>query len=377
VTTAGSPIGGSLFLGDANFYNAGFYNQAPGLSAVFDVSTSVAAALAFYTYSGTNRIERARIDSAGNVGIGTATPVGRADVAGTSVNQSGWGLLSVQSNDAQGADKGGSITFGGVYDASTATHWAQISGRKENGTSGQYGGYLAFATRTNGAGTNAERMRLDSLGRLLVGTATAPASASVNIVSFKASGSGGMQWHNAAGGNGGLAIVPLSSGGANLYSYTGAIGAESYGSISATLGPSSLDISSTPNYGLKLPATPGNADTQTLDCYEENTWTPTRAGFGGTNPTVTASYTRVGRLVTITVRMVATGGAQYSGTSPTTTLSLPATITPAANTTASSIMVYGDTTTVGTVTAWNDGFIYLPTFALTTQQTAFSITYRV
>jgi hypothetical protein len=75
--------------------------------------------------------------------------------------------------------------------------------------------------------------------------------------------------------------------------------------------------------------------------------------------------------------MVATGGAQYSGTSPTTTLSLPATITPAANTTASSIMVYGDTTTVGTVTAWNDGFIYLPTFALTTQQTAFSITYRV
>jgi hypothetical protein len=149
------------------------------------------------------------------------------------------------------------------------------------------------------------------------------------------------------------------------------------GTLRATVGSTSLDISSVSGYGLKLPATPGNADTQTLDCYQEGTWAPTLAGFGGTNPTVTASYTRVGRLVTITVRMVATGGAQYSGTSPTTTLSLPATITPAANTTASSIMVYGDTTTVGTVTAWNDGFIYLPTFALTTQQTAFSITYRV
>jgi hypothetical protein len=120
-----------------------------------------------------------RVLTTGNVGIGTATPVGRADVAGTSVNQSGWGLLSVQSNDAQGADKGGSITFGGVYDASTATHWAQISGRKENGTSGQYGGYLAFATRTNGAGTNTERARIDSSGNVGIGTASPYARASV------------------------------------------------------------------------------------------------------------------------------------------------------------------------------------------------------
>jgi hypothetical protein len=101
-----------------------------------------------------------------NVGIGTPAPVGRADVAGTSVNQLAWGLLSVRSNDAQGADKGGSIAFGGIYDASNTTHWAQISGRKENGTSGQYGGYLAFATRTDGAGTNTERARIDSSGVL-------------------------------------------------------------------------------------------------------------------------------------------------------------------------------------------------------------------
>jgi hypothetical protein len=218
-------------------------------------------------------------------------------------------------------------------------------------------------------------MRIDSSGRLLVGTATAPASASVNIVSFKASGSGGMQWHNAAGGNGGLAIVPLSSGGANLYSYTGAIGAESYGSISATLGPSSLDISTTAGYGLKLPATPGNADAQTLDCYQEGTWAPTLAGFGGTNPTVTATLTRVGRLVTLTVQMQSTGGAQYSGTLGATTLTVPAGMTP--NIPACTNLVNGAVQNLGNVAAYNDGLIYLPTFALTTAFTFFVVTYRV
>ena len=112
--------------------------------------------------------------STGNVGIGTVSPKARGDVSGTNASQSDWGLLFVNSNDAFGADKGGSVSFGGLYQAGTVTHWAQVSGRKENGTSGEYGGYLAFATRTNGAGTNAERMRIDSSGN--VGIATTPSS---------------------------------------------------------------------------------------------------------------------------------------------------------------------------------------------------------
>jgi hypothetical protein len=106
------------------------------------------------------------IDATQQVGIGTASPVSRTDIAGASVDQLAWGVLSVRSSDAQGADKGGSLAFGGLYDATNSTHWAQISGRKENGTSGQYGGYLAFATRTNGAGANTERARIDSSGVL-------------------------------------------------------------------------------------------------------------------------------------------------------------------------------------------------------------------
>ena len=157
-------------------------NQNTGASAYSAVEIDSAGAswrLKSIRTAGMFAIERngvvaMQIDNLLNFGIGTAAPVGRADIAGTSVDQLAWGLLSVRSNDAQGADKGGSIAFGGIYDASNTTHWAQISGRKENGTSGQYGGYLAFATRTNGSGANTERARIDSSGNVGIGTTSPP-----------------------------------------------------------------------------------------------------------------------------------------------------------------------------------------------------------
>jgi len=342
-------------------------------------SGGAASDLTFRSESGgllfaTGSTERARINSSGDVGIGTAAPVGRADVAGTSVNQLAWGLLSVRSNDAQGADKGGSIAFGGIYDASNATHWAQISGRKENGTSGQYGGYIAFATRTNGAGANAERARIDSTGRALWNkTATPLGGAITHIVGQRPGGSGvGTAWFATAGN--GFALLSTGAVGAGIYNVTGDVGAETYEQIGAW-DTNVFNLAIKSGYGLKLPATPGNADTQTLDCYQESTWTPTLAGFGGTNPTVTATLTRVGRLVTITVQMQATGGAQYSGTLGATTLTVPAGMTP--NIPACTNLVNGAVANLGNVAAYNDGFIYLPTFALTTSFTFFVITYRV
>ena len=71
--------------------------------------------------------------------------------------------------------------------------------------------------------------------------------------------------------------------------------------------------------GLKLPATPGNADAQTLDAYNQNTsWSPTVTwGTGGTVTTTssTGAYTQIGNVITFTVTIaysctvVPTGGS--------------------------------------------------------------------
>jgi len=128
--------------------------------------------------------------------------------------------------------------------------------------------------------------------------------------------------------------------------------------------------------GLKLPATPGNADTQTLDCYAEGTWTPTVTGFGGTAPTVTGRYTRVGRLVTLSVLVSATGGAQFSSTATTTYISLPSGMTP---TTASQPGATSNSGIAadGPCVAYTNGNLYLPTFALRTADTFLTVTYMI
>jgi hypothetical protein len=103
---------------------------------------------------------------AGNVGIGTSSPIGNLEVRGANRTVAQDGILQVNSNDSQAVNVGGSISFGGSYiGVGSITEWAQISGRKETSTSGQYSGYLQFATRPSG-GVNTERMRITSDGKV-------------------------------------------------------------------------------------------------------------------------------------------------------------------------------------------------------------------
>jgi hypothetical protein len=89
----------------------------------------------------------------------------------------------------------------------------------------------------------------------------------------------------------------------------------------------------TTGWGLKLPATPGNADSQTLDCYQENPlattsgngWTPTlsaAATWGGTQPNVVyARYVRMGSMVFCEVNLTVAG--TMTSTYGVTTMSSP------------------------------------------------------
>jgi hypothetical protein len=81
-------------------------------------------------------------------------------------------LGSFYSTDAIGANVGAGITLGGIYQNTDATAFAQIAGIKENATSGDYNGALAFYSRPTGD-TLQERARIDSSGRLLVNSTSA------------------------------------------------------------------------------------------------------------------------------------------------------------------------------------------------------------
>jgi len=138
-----------------------------------------------------NNAERMRILTTGEVGIGTASPAnkftvlsnGTINTAGDTIdygasiiaNSTAFGvggnaaILNVQSNSTLGADVGGSIGFGGRYTGTQFSQFAIIRGAKENATDGNGASYLAFGTRING-GNITERMRIDSSGKVGIGT---------------------------------------------------------------------------------------------------------------------------------------------------------------------------------------------------------------
>jgi hypothetical protein len=161
------------------------------------IASASGGAMAFWTGGANAAAERMRLDSSGNLGVGTAQIRARLTVSDGTTNAAGetvyeayivgahrsnreTGNLTIQSNDAMAINKGGSIAFGGralSADASGA-NWASIAGLKENGTSGSYLGYLSFVTR--GPSDVAERARITSGGEFLVGTTSATGKFTVN-----------------------------------------------------------------------------------------------------------------------------------------------------------------------------------------------------
>ena len=133
----------------------------------------------FSIYDSSASSERLRIDSSGNVGIGTTNPLQKFDVVGapdTTFAGSYTGTPTLVriagTNNYNSGTAGSGIVFVGKFNASSAyTTFANISGIKENSTDGDYDGALIFMTRTNGQGAGAaENMRLDSSGQLGIGT---------------------------------------------------------------------------------------------------------------------------------------------------------------------------------------------------------------
>ena len=327
--------GGKFISGESYYFNSGHWRS--------DTTTSTAIGLdsgniRFLTRSGLTAnadfngpIERLRITSSGNVGIGTDNPVGSLEVRDSKANlivaKDG---LTVKSNsdlhttyDTLQIGAGGALLSYSIATVTADTQFVHNAYRSSGGTfkyryadtsarirMNSPGGEIIFDNAASGSAdadiTFSERLRITSSGNVGIGTDT------VNFTQF-GSNTAGVAIQDIGGTNTAIKLSDgnyhnylVQAGNSNLYlSHYGSGGDIIFGTGSSGEERARLLYSG----GLTF-----NGDTaaaNALDDYEEGTFTP---GFGVSTGTVSYSsqwgkYTKVGNVVYIWFRLVATNDA--------------------------------------------------------------------
>ena len=157
--------GGFTYLGIESSTGGSLFSGTAAYSAVFGTVSAYPVALA------TNNAERMRIDSSGNVGIGTASPSSRLDVSG-----SGTQTVRSATVDTSGAAVG---RFRAVYTGGGGGAASAVDLRAGDG-------YTYLLTETNSPllfGTNAaERLRIDASGNVVQNTAAVATNATAGFL---------------------------------------------------------------------------------------------------------------------------------------------------------------------------------------------------
>jgi hypothetical protein len=265
--------------------------------------------------SGTTLGNSVIVQNGTNIGVNTATPIDAFDVRG--------GSPAIVSSNSQ-------TRYG-------YTQWMNSSSLFRMATDGAFP--IAFFT----AGTRA--MTIDASQNVGIGTASPGAK------------------------------LEVSDGANGRFRFAGSLGTAAYADVDnfifrssnagltfGTFNGSRLDISTTAGYGIKLPATPGNGNANTLDAYQEGTRVLAAGDLSGwTYVTATQYWTLVGR--TVTLHTVFTGGT--SSATGGATIATPPLLTPlriaagaavnsAGTALGNGVSVVGPTSgTTGTVTTSN------------------------
>jgi hypothetical protein len=279
-----------------------------------------------------NASERMRIDSSGNVGINTTSPGVKLGVVDTSAGAATFPAIFGN----RGTTVGTQVNFGlQTYDSGSAGITNAISSVTTSATSGAGSADMLFLTTASG--TRAERMRIDSSGNVGIGTSSPQFGVDLRR------GSGANAYFLAAGNNNGTTngilfgqdttgLSLIWQYGANPITFwtnsserariPAAGGFQSVGSISV-----GNATPTTSGAGITFPATQSaSSDANTLDDYEEGTWTPALQG-SSTAGTYTydtdrtgGNYTKIGNTVYIrgVIRVSGTssagsGNAQITG----------------------------------------------------------------
>ena len=168
---------GQLTVKGGATYPGGAIKFAGGQSGATDQGTTI-----FYAGEATSLEERMRINSVGQVWIGSSAQYGPnaynlAD-KGVTITAAGENALKVLDSTAYAADVGGAILLGGNYRSTGDTQpFVELKSFKENGTDTNYAYGFRIGTSANGA-VITERLRIHSggdvevkTGSLIIGTA--------------------------------------------------------------------------------------------------------------------------------------------------------------------------------------------------------------
>jgi hypothetical protein len=234
---------------------------APGIAFASDTDTGFFRPGNNLLGLSTGGTERVRVDASGNVGIGTSSPNAKLQMDGPFLaNQSGGSdaanafatpynvALALIDTGAVGAARGGSIGFGGASGGGTSPYlWGVVKGGKENGTAGNYAGYLSFWTIASDS-SSGEKMRITSTGNVGIGT-TSPdvfgRGYSGRILGVSSSGQSAIEL-NSATGNG--AYLDMGVNGVRYLS----LYADSTSTSMTTTGAQTINIATTGASGLSF-----------------------------------------------------------------------------------------------------------------------------
>ena len=164
----------------------------------------------------------------GSVAIGTDSPSASHNLTVRGSNDTTFtnnpsNIFVAGINTSGSGNSGAGINFGGRYrdDNGNTTAFAVVSGIKENTTHNNWAGALTFATRTHGnAGGNQERLRIDSGGRLLLGTTDAGSNGTADDLVVANNGS--------ASDQAGITIRGGTSGRSQIFFSDGTSGQDEY-----------------------------------------------------------------------------------------------------------------------------------------------------
>jgi len=208
-----------IFLTDTNTSNARGRLNANGGGLLLGADNDNAAADSVISFA-VDGSEKTRIDSSGRllVGTSTASSAGNSqyslfEVSGNTSGTTSAGHLSIKRGEAVGAlsngDTLGRLIFSGLDGGDFAYIQAAVDAAPG---SNDYPGRLMVFTGSDGSGSPTERMRIDSSGRMLLGTTTEGSTLGDELTIAQASGAAGITIRTANDTVGSLLFSDATSG---------------------------------------------------------------------------------------------------------------------------------------------------------------------